>query len=165
MKLEHAIYPGSFDPFTKGHADVLSQAADIAHNVDVVIAHNPNKDHMFTAQQRVDIAARSCADKNFSEQVNVQSHEGVTSRYINEHDIDALIRGIRNGDDLRYESELEVFFKETTDAQTIYLTPDSEHVKTSSTVVRRFIKAGYPEKAASYMDISVDELEYMLKNK
>lgn len=146
-----AIYPGSFDPFTKGHLDVAQQACSLFDFLWVVVALNPAKDHYFEPSKRLDIVEDSLKGTLPEEKYRTAMHGGLTSDFIEGHDVDVLVRGLRNGDDLRYEIELELFFDEATDAQTVFLTPDAEHLKTSSTAVRRFLKAGKDDIAMKYM--------------
>lgn len=151
-----AIYPGSFDPFTSGHLDIVRQAMNVVGELYVLVAYNPQKDHYFDLDQRVDIARRS-VEQTDPERIHVEGNTGLTSDFIEERGVDLICRGLRNGDDLRYEAELEVFFNETTEAQTFYLSPDSQHLKTSSTVVRRFLKAGEVEQANEYVEVDFDD--------
>lgn len=144
-----AVYPGSFDPFTSGHLDIVERASELFGEFHVLIAHNPDKDHLFSGESREHIVDRTL--EGATGDMQIQLHTGLTDRYIERHDIDVLVRGLRNGDDLRYEMELEEYFQETTDVEVVYLTPTSEHLKTSSTVVRRFLKTGHLDKAEPYV--------------
>lgn len=144
-----AVYPGSFDPFTSGHLGIVERAAELFEPFHVLVAHNEQKDHLFDGEQRERIVRRTVDE--LGADARIELHGGLTDDYIERHDIDLLIRGLRNGDDLRYEMELEEYFQETTDAEVIYLTTSSEHLKTSSTVVRRFLEAGHVEKAREYV--------------
>lgn len=144
-----AVYPGSFDPITSGHLNVIERASEMFEPFHVLVAFNEDKDYMFTGEQRERIVSRTIEACAFD--VDVTLHDGLTDDFIAEHGVDVLIRGLRNGDDLRYEMELEEYFQQTTDAEVVYLTPSSEHLKTSSTVVRRFLKTGHEERAAEYL--------------
>jgi pantetheine-phosphate adenylyltransferase len=144
-----AVYPGSFDPFTRGHMDIVQRAAALFDELHVLVAYNEQKDYLFSGDQRLELVERSVAGLDGN--LTVRLNEGLTDEYIGQHDVDVLVRGLRNGDDLRYEMELEEYFQETTDAEVVYLTPSSEHLKTSSTVVRRFVKAGHLPKVEEYV--------------
>jgi pantetheine-phosphate adenylyltransferase len=144
-----AVYPGSFDPFTAGHFGIVERAAELFGEFHLLIAHNEEKNHLFPGDDRKEIVDRTVAQ--IDNEVRVELNTGLTDEYIERHDIDVLVRGLRNGDDLRYEMELEEYFQQTTDAEVVYLTPCSEHLQTSSTVVRRFLENGHTDKAREYL--------------
>lgn len=144
-----AVYPGSFDPITSGHLNIVERGSEMFEPFHLLVAYNENKEYMFSGERRERIVSRTVEACAFD--VEVTLHDGLTDDFIVEHGVDVLIRGLRNGDDLRYEMELEEYFQQTTDAEVVYLTPASEHLKTSSTVVRRFLKTGHEERAAEYV--------------
>jgi len=150
-----AVYPGSFDPFTSGHLGIVERASELFGEFHVLIAHNEQKEHLFSGEAREAIVERSLEETGGDPQIEL--NPGLTDRYIARHDIDVLVRGLRNGDDLRYEMELEEYFQETTDVEVVYLTTSSEHLKTSSTVVRRFLETGHIEKARQYVPAATFE--------
>ena len=98
-----AVFPGSFDPPTNGHLDIIQRASRLFDDVDVVISVNPAKQYMFTEQERLDMLT-----KLLSEYKNVQIHvwEGLIVNYAKEHGAKVLIRGIRSANDFSYEFEL-----------------------------------------------------------
>jgi len=144
-----AIYPGSFDPFTLGHLNILERALKLFGHIDIVIANNNSKDNMFTTEQRLQIVALSVAHLKTS--VSIISCSGLISDYINEQKIEAIIRGIRGSTDLDYEIKLEQYNSKASHAETIYLTPQTEHLNTSSTLVRMFLETHRINLAAEYM--------------
>ncbi|MFB6375277.1 MAG: pantetheine-phosphate adenylyltransferase [Bradymonadaceae bacterium] len=144
-----AVYPGSFDPITSGHLDIVRRGSELFEAFHLLIAYNDGKDHMFSGESRERIVRRTVEAMDCDPVVSL--HRGLTDDYIVDHAIDVLIRGLRNGDDLRYEMELEEYFQKTTDVEVVYMTPQSEHLKTSSTVVRRFLDADHPEKTTDYL--------------
>lgn len=150
-----AVYPGSFDPFTSGHLGIVERGADLFEEFHVLVAHNEQKDHFFGGDGRERIVQRSVG--HLDGDVRVELHSGLTDAYIARYDLDVLVRGLRDGDDLRYEMELEEYFQQTTDVEVVYLTTSSEHLKTSSTVVRRFLEAGHVEKVRDYVHPSAYE--------
>ena len=98
-----AVFPGSFDPPTNGHVDIIQRASRLFDDVDVVISVNPAKQYMFTEQERLDMLTQL-----LSEYKNVQIHvwEGLIVNYAKEHGAKVLIRGIRSANDFSYEFEL-----------------------------------------------------------
>ena len=97
-----AIYPGSFDPITNGHLDILKRALKIFDKVIVLVAVNPNKQSRFPAKERVAMIKESVEGLN----VEVDSTEGLTVEYAKKHGAIALIRGLRAVTDFEYEFQL-----------------------------------------------------------
>lgn len=98
-----AIYPGSFDPITNGHIDIISRASKIFDKIIVLIAINPTKEYVFTSDEKKEMAAKAL--KNL-ENVSVDTYDGLTVKYAKEHNSNFLIRGIRAVTDFEYEFEL-----------------------------------------------------------
>ena len=98
-----AVYPGSFDPITNGHMDVLSRAVAIFDKVIVLVAVNPDKKGRFPIEERVEMIKE--ATKEFNN-VEVDSYQGLTVRYAKEHNATHLIRGLRAVTDFEYEYQL-----------------------------------------------------------
>ena len=98
-----AVFPGSFDPPTNGHLDIIQRASKLFDDVDVLISVNPNKNYMFTEQERLRMLQELL--KNYK---NVQIHvwEGLIVNYAKEVGAKVLIRGIRSSNDFSYEFEL-----------------------------------------------------------
>ena len=98
-----AIYPGSFDPITNGHLDVLERALKIFDKVIVLVAINPNKKSRFTAEERVAMIKEATANMD---NVEVDSSDGLTVAYAKSHGAKHLIRGLRAVTDFEYEFQL-----------------------------------------------------------
>ena len=98
-----AVFPGSFDPPTNGHLDIIHRASKLFDNLDVLISVNPNKQYMFSEQERLDMLTTLLKDYK-----NVQIHvwEGLIVNYAKEVGANVLIRGIRSINDFSYEFEL-----------------------------------------------------------
>ena len=97
-----AIYPGSFDPITNGHLDILKRALKIFDKVIVLVAVNPNKQSRFSVKDRIAMIQESVKGLN----VEVDSTEGLTVEYAKSHGATALIRGLRAVTDFEYEFQL-----------------------------------------------------------
>ena len=98
-----AVYPGSFDPITNGHMDVLTRAVSIFDQVIVLVAVNPDKKSRFSIEERVEMIKE--AVKDFPN-VTVDSYQGLTVKYAKEHHATHLIRGLRAVTDFEYEYQL-----------------------------------------------------------
>ena len=98
-----AVYPGSFDPITNGHLDILKRALEVFDKVIVLIAINPDKESRFSPEDRVEMIKE--ATKDF-ENVEVDYYSGLTVNYAKKHGARSLIRGLREVTDFKYELEL-----------------------------------------------------------
>ena len=98
-----AVYPGSFDPITNGHLDILHRACRVFDKVIVLVAVNPNKKSNFTSEERVEMIKEATKDLN---NVEVCSDSGLTVKFAKEHGATHLIRGLRAVSDFEYEFQL-----------------------------------------------------------
>ncbi|MBD2869573.1 pantetheine-phosphate adenylyltransferase [Paenibacillus arenilitoris] len=143
-----AVYAGSFDPITLGHVSVIERAIRLFSELHILVANNRSKKHHFTIEQRTELVVLSIPQ---DEKIRVAPYEGIVADYINEHQIDAVIRGIRNATDFEYELQLEQYIRNTTMADTIYLSPYTHYMQTSSSLVRMFLNSDKTEHASTYM--------------
>ena len=132
-----AIFPGSFDPFTKGHLDILEQASKMFDKVIVAVAFNPEKKSFLPVEKRL-LIINECV-KNI-QNVEIDSFDGLTVNYAEKKGANTLIRGIRNSKDLEYELELSQINKKLNgNISTIFLTPKTENIFISSSAVRELL--------------------------
>lgn len=129
-----AIVPGSFDPITNGHLDILRRAASEYEVVYLAVMINASKQYLFSIEQRTEIAKAATSDiKN----VKVISSEGMLWRLAKELDADAIVKGYRNQTDYAYELEMAKFNEEHYPlAKTVLLKADPKLEKLSSTALR-----------------------------
>lgn len=161
-----AIYPGSFDPITLGHLDIIGRSLKIFDEVIVVVANNESKNHLFTFKQRKEIIDKSLEDLFVPEgkKLRVIGTDGIVSELANSLKADAIIRGIRNATDLDYEIRLEQYNRNTCNAETVYLSPSTEHLNTSSSLVRMFLQTGKSYLIDEYVSQnSIDYIKDILK--
>lgn len=97
-----AVYPGSFDPITNGHLEILKRALNIFDKVIVLVANNPNKNNRFDVNERVAMIKEAVND----ERVTVDSYNGLTVEYAKKHGANHIIRGLRAVTDFEYEFSL-----------------------------------------------------------
>jgi pantetheine-phosphate adenylyltransferase len=145
-----AVYAGSFDPITLGHVSVIERAFNLFEEVHILIANNRAKSHYFNLQQRTEMVEVS-VPAEFRHRAPIIPFEGIVANYINEMKIDVVIRGIRNATDLDYELRLEQFVRNSTEADTIYLSPYTPYMQTSSSLVRMFFQSKKYTLALNYM--------------
>jgi pantetheine-phosphate adenylyltransferase len=130
-----ALYPGTFDPFTYGHLDVLERTLRLFDEVEVTVAVNTSKDTLFDAEERVRLA-RACAE-HLGDEVEVARFRGLLVDRAKERGAVALVRGLRQVSDFDYEFRMAFANRKLApDVETIFLTPSEEHTFVSSTVVR-----------------------------
>jgi len=140
MKKRNAIYPGTFDPITNGHHDLVRRAASIFDRVMVAIASNPNKAPMFTLEQRVDMARRVLADVP---NVEVIGYSGLTVDCAREHGLSVVIRGLRAVSDFEFEFQLANMTRHLSpDIESVFMTPQEQYTFISSTLVREIAVLG-----------------------
>ena len=135
-----AIYPGSFDPITKGHIDVLKKAVKIFDKVIIAVSINPAKTAMFSIEERIDMIKKSIEEiKN----VEVDSFEGLTAEYAKNKGAKAIIRGLRAVSDFEYEMQMAQMNNSIYDEiETVFLVPKSKYNFISSSIVKEVSKLG-----------------------
>ncbi|MFO1401764.1 MAG: pantetheine-phosphate adenylyltransferase [Steroidobacteraceae bacterium] len=135
-----AVYPGTFDPITRGHEDLVRRAATIFDRVVVAIAANPGKAPLFSVEERVDLARRVLAD---IPGVEVQSYAGLTVDFARQHDIAVIVRGLRAVSDFEFEFQLSNMTRHISPGvETVFLTPKEQFTFVSSTLVREIATLG-----------------------
>ncbi len=135
-----AVFPGSFDPITRGHEELVLRAVEIFDKVIVAIGINSQKKYMFNLQERLSMLEDVFADFPM---VEVTSYEGLTVDFCKKNQSRFLVRGIRNATDFDYESTIAYLNAEMGDGlQTVFLVCRPEFSHFSSTIVREIIKGG-----------------------
>ncbi|MEX0600604.1 MAG: pantetheine-phosphate adenylyltransferase [Rhodothermales bacterium] len=132
MKL--ALYPGTFDPFTFGHLDILERARSIFDRVEVTVAVNADKTSVFTIDERCELI-RKCV--GHVDRIDVAAHEGLIADRAKETGAIALVRGLRQVSDFDYEMRMALANKELHgDLETVFLPASGRHAFISATIVR-----------------------------
>jgi len=136
-----AMYPGTFDPITLGHEDLVRRAAGLYDKVVVAIAANPGtKAPMFTFDERVDLARNALED---IDNVEVAGYRGLTVDFALENKLRVIIRGLRAVSDFEYEFQLANMNRHLTeDVETVFLTPTEKYTFISSSLVREVATLG-----------------------
>ncbi|MBI3317115.1 MAG: pantetheine-phosphate adenylyltransferase [Candidatus Omnitrophica bacterium] len=134
MEKRRAIYPGSFDPVTYGHLDLIKRALSIFDEVIVVVAINSSKGTLFSVEERMNFLSRSL--KN-TKGVKVESYEGLTVDYAVSKKAPTLIRGIRATSDFDYEFQMALTNRRLSKAvDTVFLMPSESHFYLSSRLIK-----------------------------
>lgn len=135
-----AVYPGTFDPITNGHQDLIRRAAGIFDHVIVAIAANTNKAPMFALEKRVDLARQVLADLA---NVEVQGYSGLTVDFARQHHGTVIVRGLRAVSDFEFEFQLANMSRHLDrNFETVFLTPQEQFTFISSTLVREIAVLG-----------------------
>jgi pantetheine-phosphate adenylyltransferase len=133
-----AIYPGTFDPVTNGHIDIIKRACKMFDKIIVAVADNKDKNTMFNLQKRVEFMKK--ATRNL-EKVEVESFSSLLVDFAKEKECKIIIRGLRAVSDFEYELQMGYANKSLdSDIDTIYLMPNLENAFISSSVVRSILK-------------------------
>ena len=135
-----AMYPGTFDPITNGHYDLVRRAAGIFDRVMVAIAANPNKAPLFTLEERVELAREVLHD---IPNVEVTGYSGLTVEFARQHGLGVVVRGLRAVSDFEFEFQLATMSRHLSDkVDYVFLTPTEQFNFISSTLVREIASLG-----------------------
>jgi len=128
------MYPGTFDPITRGHEDLIRRCVRLFDQVVVAIASNPKKAPLFTLDERVALAKEALVDLP---EVSVTGYTGLTVEFARANGFKAIIRGLRAISDFEYEFQLAMMNRHLIDGvETVFLTPSEHHTFISSSLVR-----------------------------
>ena len=153
------LYPGSFDPLTKGHMDIIDQATELFDEVIVAILHNPaKKNSFFSEKERLDILNELY---NNNPKVKLITSPRTSTDLAIEYDCKAIVRGIRNIKDFEYEYELAVINKDISDnkVNTVCLFADPKLQTVSSSVVKEVFNLN--KSISKYVDPIVEEKMFL----
>ena len=135
-----AVCPGSFDPITNGHLDIIARAAKLFDRVIVCVLKNPAKTGSFSVEERLDLIRRSCAH---IENVEVDSFNGLLVDYAHSKGACAIVKGLRAVSDFEYEMQMSMANKKLNEnIDTVYLNTASEYMFLSSSVVKQIAMFG-----------------------
>jgi pantetheine-phosphate adenylyltransferase len=138
--MRHCIYPGTFDPITYGHLDVLSRAAKIFDRVTIAVAHNPGKGPLFTIEQRMEMLGPNIvAFPN----VSITPFGGLLMEFAMAQKADAIIRGLRALSDFEFEFNMALMNRHLQPAiETLFVMPNEQFSYCSSTLVKQVARFG-----------------------
>jgi len=137
-----AIYPGSFDPLTNGHLDVIQRAAKLFDRVIVAVAHNASKSPLFTADERASLLATTLADLGAAN-VEVDRFDGLLVDYVARRGGCAVVRGLRAVSDFEFEFQLALMNRKLNESvETIFLMPKDTYSFLSSRLVKEIARLG-----------------------
>ena len=159
MSSRIAVVPGSFDPPTLGHLDVIRRAASLYDELHVLVVHNPGKEAMLPIAQRLALLEQSIAESDIDGNVIVASWSmGLLVDYATDVGAGVLVKGIRSQIDVAYETPMAIVNRHLAHVETVFLLPDPAHALVSSSLVRQVAGLGgdvspfVPPAVARFLD-------------
>lgn len=135
-----AIYPGSFDPFTNGHLDVVHRAARLFDRVIVAVAKNDGKHPLFTLEERTALIKQSIKD---IPNVQADAFDGLLVEYVKKHSAQAVVRGLRAISDFEFEFQMALMNRKLNESfETIFMMPKDTYTFLSSRIVKEIARLG-----------------------
>lgn len=132
-----AIYPGSFDPFTYGHDNIIERSVKVFDQIIVAVAHNTSKKTIFTVEERVEILNEVFKNRD---DVKVDYFEGLLVEYIKKMGTNVVLRGMRTVSDFEFEMQMALANKTlSSELETVFMVTDSEFSHISSSVIKEVV--------------------------
>ena len=140
-KYVRAIFPGSFDPITNGHLDVINRGMKLFDELIIAVGRSPVKNQLFTPEERVEMISELIDNKKMPG-VSVESFEGLTVEYAARKKADVILRGLRSLTDVQYEFQLAMTNRAVAGIETIFIMTSEQYGFTSSTLIREIATLG-----------------------
>jgi pantetheine-phosphate adenylyltransferase len=138
-KFVRAIFPGSFDPITNGHMDVVRRGMKLFDELIIAVGRSPVKNQLFSPQERVEMIAELIEDLPG---VSVESFEGLTVEYAARRQASVILRGLRSLTDVQYEFQLAMTNRAVAGIETVFIMTSEQYGFTSSTLIREIASLG-----------------------
>ncbi len=138
-KFVRAIFPGSFDPITNGHLDVINRGIKLFDELIIAVGRSPVKNQLFTPEERVEMIAELIADMPG---ILVESFDGLTVEYAAKKKADVILRGLRSLTDVQYEFQLAMINRAVAGIETVFVMTSEQYGFTSSTLIRQVASLG-----------------------
>jgi pantetheine-phosphate adenylyltransferase len=134
------VYPGTFDPITRGHSDIIARSLRVFDRVIVAVAPNPNKRPLFDLAERVEMAR--LVTKEFA-RVEVEAFDGLLVKYVRHHGAQAVIRGLRATSDFEYEFQMALINRKLDNqVETVFFMPSEEYSYLTSSIIKEVASLG-----------------------
>jgi len=137
--MSKALFAGTFDPFTLGHKSIVDRTLSVADEIMIAIGVNPNKQTMFTLEQRMLYINKVFAD---NPRISVTCYEGLTTDFARKTGADFLVRGVRYVKDFEYERQIADVNRQLSGIETILLFTEEQYANISSSIIRELISYG-----------------------
>ena len=159
-----AVFPGTFDPITLGHLDIIDRGRKLFDHLIVALGVNPGKEHLFPVEERLKMV-RSLV-RRFAN-VSVETYEGLTVQLVKKRHATAILRGLRNLSDMDYEFRVAITNRRVAGVETVFIMTREEFGHTSSTIIKEIVTmGGRPQQLHALLPKNVIErLAYYRKHK
>ncbi len=152
--MSKAIYPGTFDPITNGHTDLIVRATRIFDRIVVAIAANPDKNPLFTVDERISMVKQICEGMN---NVEVVGFDGLLINFVEEQNAHVVLRGLRAVSDFEFEFQLASANRRlNAEIETVFLTPSENHTFTAASLVKEI--AAFGGDVSSFLDPRINRI-------
>ena len=135
--MKKAVFPGSFDPITIGHVDIVKRAIKVFDEIIIAVGDNTDKKYMFPKEKRVEFVKQTFNNYN---NIKVESYDGLTVNFCKKNNTEFMIRGLRNPADFEFEKSIALTNREMTDIETIFFLTSPDNSFISSSIVRDLIR-------------------------
>ena len=135
--MKKAIFPGSFDPITIGHVDIIKRAMKVFDEIIIAVGDNTDKKYMFPKEKRVEFVKQTFNNYN---SIKIESYSGLTVDFCKKNNTEFMIRGLRNPADFEFEKSIALTNRKMTDIETIFFLTSPENSFVSSSIVRDLIR-------------------------
>jgi len=140
-KFVKAIFPGSFDPITNGHLDVIERGMKLFDELIIAVGRSPVKNQLFAPEERVEMIEEIIRNRRMKG-VSVESFEGLTVEYAARKKADVILRGLRSLTDVQYEFQLAMTNRAVAGIETVFIMTSEQYGFTSSTLIREIASLG-----------------------
>ena len=130
------VFPGSFDPITLGHVDIIERALPLCDSLIIAVGENKDKKYMFSLQQRIEFIMKTFSNEP---KISVQTYKGLTVNFCKEVEATAILRGLRNPTDFEFEKSIAQINRRLTEIDTLFLLTSADHSYISSGIVREIM--------------------------
>jgi pantetheine-phosphate adenylyltransferase len=138
-----AVYPGSFDPITNGHIDLLERSLKIFDKITIAVAANPGKDPLFSPEERLEMIKVSMANHSLRDRVNVDLFHGLLVEYVQSIPARAIVRGLRAISDFEYEFQMALMNRKLDgDIETLFIMTGMRWIFISSRIIKEVVMSG-----------------------
>ena len=135
--MNEIVFPGSFDPITNGHVDIIKRALPLFKKIIVAVGINSYKNYMFKLEDRIHFINDTFKNEK---KIEVKSYDGLTVEFCKKNNINVILRGLRNPDDFEFEKSITHTNRTLSDIETVFLLTSSNVSFISSSIVREVIK-------------------------